>query len=173
VPHYPALKTAGRRVLAGSFPAESLSFHRLVEDCPNCSSTNTKPLSYHANTFPYWVYECSACAHVWRFLQADASHLSKTITPLRRLIPKSDRRQADRLPVQMCPACRVTNVPMATVARTDAVLHFRCDTCGHVRMIAKPGGNHSYPGEHILPTIRGRRDPARASGVSTSLPSNG
>ncbi len=73
----------------------------------------------------------------------------------------------------MCPACRVTDVPMATVARTDAVLHFRCDACGHVRIVAKPAGNHSYPGKHIMQTVRGRRDPATASGVSASQPSNG
>jgi hypothetical protein len=42
-----------------------------------------------------------------------------------------------------------------------------------VRIIAKPAGNHSYPGKHILPIARGQHDPARASGVSASQPSNG
>jgi hypothetical protein len=81
VPDYPALKIVGRRVLTVSLQAEDRTFPRLAEDCPNCSSTNTKPLSYNANTFPYWVYECRACAHVWRFLQADASHLAEANTP--------------------------------------------------------------------------------------------
>ena len=67
------LTFTGRRVLNASFHAKALLFRRLVEDCPNCSSTNTKPLSYTANTFPYSVYECRACAHVWRFHQADAA----------------------------------------------------------------------------------------------------
>jgi hypothetical protein len=61
---------------------------------------------------------------------------------------------------------------MARVARTDAVLHFRCDSCGHVRIIVKPAGNHAYPGTHILPTVRGQRDQAMASGVSASQPPN-
>jgi DNA-directed RNA polymerase subunit M/transcription elongation factor TFIIS len=34
--------------------------------CPNCSSVNTKPLSFNADATPYAVYACRACAHVWR-----------------------------------------------------------------------------------------------------------
>jgi hypothetical protein len=34
--------------------------------CPNCSSMNTKSLSFNANTFSYAVYSCRTCAHVWR-----------------------------------------------------------------------------------------------------------
>jgi len=34
--------------------------------CPNCSSPNTKPLSFNANAEPFAVYACRACAHVWR-----------------------------------------------------------------------------------------------------------
>ena len=67
------VKFAGRRVLNASFQAKDLTFRRPVADCPNCSSTDTKPLSYHANTFPYSVYECRVCAHVWRFRQADTA----------------------------------------------------------------------------------------------------
>jgi hypothetical protein len=68
VPDYSALKIVGRRVLTASVQALAPTFRRLVEDCPNCSSTNTRPLSYHADTFPYAMYECRRCAHVWRFL---------------------------------------------------------------------------------------------------------
>jgi Zn ribbon nucleic-acid-binding protein len=114
---------------------------------------------------PVVGHECP----IWN---SDPIQRTVSLVGLMMLIPKPDRRQADRLPVPMCPACRVTDVPMATVARTDAVLHFRCDACGHVRIVAKPTGNHSYPGKHILPTVRGRRDAARASGVSASQPSN-
>jgi hypothetical protein len=74
VPDYPALRILGRRVFHEHFQVEVPAFRRLVEDCPNCSSTNTKPLSYSANTFPYSVYECRRCAHVWRFLQTDIVH---------------------------------------------------------------------------------------------------
>ena len=77
---HPVLKFAGRRVIKGSFQAEDSRFRRLVADCPNCSSTDTKPLSYHANTLPYSVYECRVCAHVWRLLQADDAHPSETTT---------------------------------------------------------------------------------------------
>jgi len=67
------LKITGRRVLNPSFQLEASMFPRLVEDCPNCSSTDTKPLSYTAKRLPYSVYECRACAHVWRFCQADTA----------------------------------------------------------------------------------------------------
>jgi hypothetical protein len=67
------LTFAGRRVLNPAFQIEDRTLPRLVADCPKCSSTNTKPLSYTANTFPYSVYECRACAHVWRFHQADTA----------------------------------------------------------------------------------------------------
>ena len=68
---YPVFKIAGRRVLNASFQSEDRTFPRLVEDCPNCSSTDTKPLSFNAKTLPHSVYECRVCAHVWRVLQAD------------------------------------------------------------------------------------------------------
>jgi hypothetical protein len=73
MPDHPVVTFAGRRVLNASFHAEVPTFRRLAEDCPNCSSTDTKPVSYHADTFPYSVYECRACAHIWRFLQADVA----------------------------------------------------------------------------------------------------
>ena len=73
MPDHPVVKFAGRRVLNASFQAEAPTFRRLVEDCPNCSSTDTKPLSYTAKTFPYSVYECRVCAHVWRVHQADTA----------------------------------------------------------------------------------------------------
>jgi hypothetical protein len=72
VPEYPARKLSSR-VLDVSVHALAATFPRLVEDCPRCSSTNTRPLSYHLDTFPYAVYECRRCAHVWRFLQADTA----------------------------------------------------------------------------------------------------
>jgi hypothetical protein len=67
------LKIAGRRVYNPSFQLIDRTFPRLVEDCPNCSSTDTKPLSYTAKRLPYSVYECRVCAHVWRFFQADTT----------------------------------------------------------------------------------------------------
>ena len=69
MPDRSVAKFAGRRVLNASFQALAPTFRRLAEDCPNCSSTNTRPLSYHADSFPYSVYECRRCAHAWRFLQ--------------------------------------------------------------------------------------------------------
>lgn len=72
MPEHSDLTIAGRRLLDPIFQA---TFCRLVEDCPNCSSTDTKPLSYQANTFPYAVYECRRCAHAWRFLQADTARV--------------------------------------------------------------------------------------------------
>ena len=75
MPDYPVVTFAGRRVFNPSFQLEDRTFPRLVADCPKCSSTDTKPLSYTAKTLPYAVYECRACAHVWRFIQAGtASH---------------------------------------------------------------------------------------------------
>jgi hypothetical protein len=71
MPDCPVVTFAGRRVLTASVHALAPTFRRLVEDCPNCSSTDTRPLSYTANTFPYSVYECRRCARVWRFHQAD------------------------------------------------------------------------------------------------------
>ena len=68
MPH-PVVKFAGPRVLNASFRAEAPVFRRLAADCPICSSTDTKPLSYIAKTFPYSVYECRVCAHVWRVHQ--------------------------------------------------------------------------------------------------------
>jgi Zn ribbon nucleic-acid-binding protein len=88
-----------------------------------------------------------------------------SIQPVARLVGlmvftrKIDRRQADRLPVPVCPTCRA-DVTMATVARTDAVLHFRCDACGHVRIVPKPAGNHSNRSEYIVPTVSRRESPA-------------
>ena len=73
MPDHPVLTIAGCRVLTASFKAPDPTFRRLVEDCPNCSSTDTKLLTYEANTLPYLVYECRVCAHVWRFLQADTA----------------------------------------------------------------------------------------------------
>jgi hypothetical protein len=78
VADYQVFKIAGRRVLNASFQAEDRTFRRLVEDCPNCSSTDTKPLSFDANTFPNSVYECRVCAHVWRVLQADIARTAPT-----------------------------------------------------------------------------------------------
>jgi hypothetical protein len=69
----PVVKFAGRRVLYPSFQAGAPMLRRLVADCPICSSTDTKPLSYTANTFPYSVYECRVCAHVWRVHLADTT----------------------------------------------------------------------------------------------------
>jgi hypothetical protein len=69
MPDRSVAKFAGRRVLNASVQALAPPFRRLVEDCPNCSSTNTRLLSYHTDSFPYSVYECRRCAHVWRFLQ--------------------------------------------------------------------------------------------------------
>ena len=66
---HPVFTTAGRRVLNPTFQLEDRTFPRLVAYCPNCSSIDTTPLSYTANTLPYSVYECRACAHVWRVLQ--------------------------------------------------------------------------------------------------------
>jgi hypothetical protein len=65
---YPVSTIAGRRVLNPTFHLEDRTFPRLVADCPKCSSTDTKPLSYDAKMFPKSVYECRACAHVWRVL---------------------------------------------------------------------------------------------------------
>jgi hypothetical protein len=78
MPDRPVVTFAGRRVLNPTFQLEDRTFPRLVADCPNCSSTDTKPLSYTAHTLPYSVYECRACAHVWRFLQADAAQTAGT-----------------------------------------------------------------------------------------------
>ena len=71
--HHPVVTIAGRRVLNPTFQLEDRTFPRLVADCPSCSSTDTKPLSYTANTLPYSVYECRACARVWRVRQADTA----------------------------------------------------------------------------------------------------
>ena len=73
MPDRPVVMFAGRRVFNPIFQWEDRTFPRLVADCPNCSSTDTRPLSYIANTLPYSVYECRACAHVWRFLQTAAA----------------------------------------------------------------------------------------------------
>jgi hypothetical protein len=70
MPDHPVVKFAGRRLLQGSFHAEVPMVRRLVADCPSCSSTDTKPLSYTPNRLPYSVYECRVCAHVWRVHQA-------------------------------------------------------------------------------------------------------
>jgi Zn ribbon nucleic-acid-binding protein len=70
VAEHPVFTITGRRVLNPTFQLEDRTFPRLVADCPNCSSSDTKPLSYTANTVPYSVYECRACAHVWRFIEA-------------------------------------------------------------------------------------------------------
>ena len=54
----------------GSSTANSPLSDRMLElpepRCPNCSSPDTKPLSYNINLFPFAVYACRACAHVWR-----------------------------------------------------------------------------------------------------------
>ena len=34
--------------------------------CPNCSSLNTKPLSFNTTAIVHAVYACRACGHVWR-----------------------------------------------------------------------------------------------------------
>ena len=34
--------------------------------CPNCSSLNTKPLSFNTTSAPHAVYACRVCGHVWR-----------------------------------------------------------------------------------------------------------
>jgi uncharacterized Zn finger protein len=34
--------------------------------CPNCSSLNTKALSFNTTSTPRAVYACRACGHVWR-----------------------------------------------------------------------------------------------------------
>ena len=73
MPDHPVVTFAGRRVLNPTFQLEDRTFPRLVAACPNCSSIDTKPLSYTASTLPYSVYECRACAHVWRFHRADAA----------------------------------------------------------------------------------------------------
>ena len=70
---HPVFTIAGRRVLNPTFQLEDRTFPRLVADCPHCSSTDTNPLSYTANTLPYSVYECRACGRVWRVLQADTA----------------------------------------------------------------------------------------------------
>jgi hypothetical protein len=69
----PVFTIAGRRVLNPTFHLEDRTFPRLVAVCPHCSSTDTRPLSYTANTFPSSVYECRRCARVWRVHQADAA----------------------------------------------------------------------------------------------------
>ena len=89
------LKITGRRVLNPSFQLEASMFPRLVEDCPNCSSTDTKPLSYTAKRLPYSVYECRACAHVWRFLPADTARTA--ITPDRILIEFIDAQSGSTI----------------------------------------------------------------------------
>jgi hypothetical protein len=71
--YYPVSTIAGRRVLNPIFQLEDRTVPRLVAACPKCSSTDTAPLSYIANTRPSSVYECRACAHVWRVLQADTA----------------------------------------------------------------------------------------------------
>jgi hypothetical protein len=70
---HPVFTITGRRVLNPTFDLEDRTFPRLVEKCPHCSSTDTSPLSYTATTFPSSVYECRACARVWRVLQADTT----------------------------------------------------------------------------------------------------
>jgi len=92
MPDRSVVKFAGRRVLNASVPALAPTFRRLVEDCPNCSSIDTRPLSYHADTFPYSVYECRRCAHVWRFLQADiAARFERTPGPARLILTTCHR----------------------------------------------------------------------------------
>lgn len=83
------------------------------------------------------------------------------------LIPKPDRREADRLSVPTCPDCRVSDRFLSAVARTHAVIHFRCDVCGYVRIVPKPGNNS--PRDEYIP-IRGEHDLAMASDVSASPP---
>ena len=70
---YPVFTIAGRRVVNPTFHLEDRTVPRLVADCPHCSSTDTEPMSNTANTLRYFVYECRACARVWRVLQADTA----------------------------------------------------------------------------------------------------
>lgn len=83
------------------------------------------------------------------------------------LIRKPDRRQVDRLSVPTCPDCRVNNRFLSAVARTHAVLHFRCDVCGYVRILPKPGNNS--PRDEYIP-IRGEPDFSMPSDVSVPPP---
>ena len=69
----PVVTSAGCRVLAPTFQLEDRTLPHLAADCPKCSSSDTKLLSYTATTLPFSVYECRRCGHVWRVLQTDTA----------------------------------------------------------------------------------------------------
>ena len=123
------VKFASRRVLNASFPAPAPTFRRLVEDCPNCSSTDTRPLSYHADAFPYSVYECRRCAHVWRFLQADiAARFERPpgATP-------TDRHHVSSVLMPICPMCHSSlteDLDVRPSILPDSL--WRCKICGDI-----------------------------------------
>jgi uncharacterized Zn finger protein len=123
------VKFTGRRVLNASVPAPAPTFRRLVEDCPSCSSTETRPLSYHADTFPYSVYECRRCAHVWRFLQADIA------APFERtpVATPTDRHPLSSVLMPICPMCHSSlteDLDVRPSILPDSL--WRCKNCGDI-----------------------------------------
>jgi hypothetical protein len=130
VPEHSVLTIAGCRVLKASFHAQASTFRRLVEDCPNCSSTDTKPLSYDANTFPYSVYECRACADVWRFLQADLPSAEPVLKAASLPVHRCDHWWP---PMPICPMCHSTSTEDLDV-RPSILPNslWRCRICCHI-----------------------------------------
>ena len=60
--------------------------------------------------------------------------------PIDATLPGTDvrpERRANRLVAPPCSACGRDR--LRAILRTDYVVYFRCDDCGNVRSIAKPG----------------------------------